>query len=500
MSKVLISWVGNTDLRAVNEGEQVGLGPIGQALKEREFDSIFLLNNYPKVKGGPYLKWLQAQTQARIDVRYINLSKPTNFGEIYEAAVGVIQDIHKSNGPTAELIFHLSPGTPAMAAVWIILAKTRYPAELIESSQVHGVTTASVPFEMSAEFIPNLLGRPDEKLKQLSSGLPLDAPGFSNIIHRSSTMQKLIEMAQRVAPRSTAVLIEGESGTGKELLASAIHRASPRRNKPLVIINCGAIPAELVESELFGHEKGAFTGANKPRTGHFEAADKGTLFLDEIGELPLAAQVKMLRALQEGEITSLGSRKSQKVDVRIIAATNRSLIKEVNAGRFREDLFYRLAVAILYIPPLRDRQGDIGLLIDGFLEVINRESKMEPGFEQKALSPSARNLLLKHSFPGNVRELQNTLLRAAIWSTRKRIEVEDIRAALLPTLTERRADILDRPLDNDFDLKKLLNEIAQHYLKQAIEQAHGNKTRAAKLVGFPSYQTFNNWMRRYEIE
>ena len=201
------------------------------------------------------MKWLLAQTQTRIEFRYINLSRPTHFGEIYEAATQAIQDVHKSNGPTAELTYHLSPGTPAMAAVWIILAKTRFPAELIESSKERGVTTAAVPFEMSAEFIPDLLQRPDEKLKQLSAGLPLEAPEFSNIIHRSSAMRKLIGMARRVAPRSTAVLIEGESGTGKELLASAIHRASPRRNKPLVVINCGAIPAELVESELFGHEK-----------------------------------------------------------------------------------------------------------------------------------------------------------------------------------------------------------------------------------------------------
>jgi DNA-binding NtrC family response regulator len=499
MSKVLISWVGETDLRAVNEGKQVGLGPIGRAVKEREFDSIFLLNNYPKVRGGPYLKWLQAQTQARIDIRYINLSKPTHFGEIYESAIGAIQEVRKANGATAELTFHLSPGTPAMAAVWIIIAKTRFPAELIESSLAQGVTTASVPFEMSAEFIPDFLQRPDEKLKQLSAGLPLEAPEFSDIIHRSSAMRKLIGMARRVAPRSAAVLIEGESGTGKELLASAIHRASPRRNKPLVVINCGAIPAELVESELFGHERGAFTGANRERTGYFEAAHEGTLFLDEIGELPLAAQVKLLRTLQDSQVTPIGSRKSKKIDIRIIAATNRSLINEVVAGRFREDLFYRLAVAILNTPPLRERQGDIGLLIDRFLEVINRESKMEPGFEHKTLSPAAKNLLLKHDFPGNVRELQNTLLRAVIWSTGKRIEAEDIRTAIIPSVQPRNTEILDRPLGNGFDLKKLLEEVAHHYLKRALEHAHGNKSKAAELVGFPNYQTFTNWTEKHGI-
>ncbi len=387
-----------------------------------------------------------------------------------------------------------------MAAVWIILAKTQFPAELIQSSKDYGVTTTSVPFDISAEFIPDLLRRQDEKLNQLSAGLPLEAPEFSDIIHRSSVMKKTIIMARRVAPRSVPVLIEGESGTGKELLAKAIHRASPRRDKPLVIINCGAIPAELVESELFGHEKGAFTGADKPRPGHFEVAHEGTLFLDEIGELPLAAQVKLLRTVQEGHVTRLGSSKSKKVAVRIIAATNRSLIKEVAVGRFREDLFYRLAVAILYVPPLRIRQGDIGLLVDRFLEVINRESALEPGFAPKILSPAARNVLLKHDFPGNVRELQNTLWRAAIWSSGGRIEVEDIHAALIPSILERNTEIIGRPLGNGFSLKELLGEIVRDYLKRAIEQAQGNKTKAAKLLGLPNYQTFDYWVKKYDIE
>src|SRR5581483_8539743 len=246
-----------------------------------------------------------------------------------------------------DLVLHLSPGTPAMAAVWIILAKTRFPAKLIESSRQHGIRTASVPFEISADFLPDLLRRPDEELERLSAGLPPEAPEFADIVHRGAGMKRVILRSRRVAARSVPVLIEGETGTGKELLARAIHQASPRKGRPFVAVNCGAIPGELVESELFGHEKGAFTGATAQRKGHFQETDGGTLFLDEVGELPKPAQVKLLRALQEGEVVPIGSSRPVKVDVRLIADTNRSLVQDVAAGQFREDLFHRLAVAVL---------------------------------------------------------------------------------------------------------------------------------------------------------
>src|SRR5690606_4522319 len=204
-----------------------------------------------------------------------------------------------------------------------------FPAELVESSREHGLRTASVPFDISADFIPDLLREQDERLRQRSAAEPPDAPEFADIIHRSRVMARLVQRARRVAIRNVPVLIEGESGTGKEMLARAIHRASMRRERPFVPVNCGAIPDDLVESELFGHEKGAFTGANQARKGYFEAADGGTLFLDELGELPGPAQVKLLRVLQEGEVVRLGSTKAAKVDVRIVAATNRTLSEEI---------------------------------------------------------------------------------------------------------------------------------------------------------------------------
>ncbi|ATB26895.1 sigma-54 interaction domain-containing protein [Melittangium boletus] len=476
------------------------MGPIAQALTVRSFDEAFLLSDYDDKVVQPYMKWLKGRCSTQIEVVPEKLSGPTQFGEIYEAAVRGIERALGDRRRETALSFYLSPGTPAMAAVWIILGKTRFPAELIESSREHGVRTASVPFDISAEFLPDLLREQDERLRLVSPGEAPLAPEFSDIIHKSRVMDRLIQRARRVAIRNVPVLIEGESGTGKELLARAIHRASPRKDRPFIAVNCGAIPAELVESELFGHEKGAFTGATQQRKGHFEAADGGTLFLDELGELPGPAQVKLLRTLQEGEVVRLGSSKPTKVDVRIIAATNRTLTEESASGRFREDLFYRLAVAVLKLPPLRERSGDLGVLIDHLLAQVNREAAGEPGFKEKKISSGAKNLLLTHPWPGNVRELLNTLRRAAIWSDGAAISSEDVREALLPVAATTRPEVLGRPLGSGFNLSELLKEVVRHYLGRAMDEAHGNKTKAAELVGLPSYQTLSNWLVKYEVQ
>jgi DNA-binding NtrC family response regulator len=443
---VLVSWIGMADLRAPEESVRVGVGPIAHAIERRSFDEAFLLSDHDTQVVQPYLQWLRARARSRIEVLEAKLSGPTQFGEIYEAAVRGVQRALADQARNTTLSFHLSPGTPAMAAVWILLGKTRFPAELIESTKEHGVRTASVPFDISVDFIPDLLRQQDERLREASAAQPPDAPEFADIIHKSRVMSRLIQRARRVALHSVPVLVEGESGTGKEMLARAIHRASPRRERPFIALNCGAIPAELVESELFGHERGAFTNAKERRLGHFEAANGGTLFLDELGELPGAAQVKLLRAVQEGEVVRVGSSTPVRVDVRVVAATNRTLTDEIGAGRFREDLFYRLAVAVLKIPPLRDRSGDLGVLVDHLLAQVNREASVEPGFKEKKISAGAKNLLLAHPWPGNVRELLNTLRRAAIWSDGSAISAEDVRDALLPATGRARPEVLGRAL------------------------------------------------------
>ncbi len=239
----------------------------------------------------------------------------------------------------------------------------------------------------------------------------ISAPlAFEEIVGSSPSFRAALAIAAKAARARIPVLIEGESGVGKEVVAHAIHAASPRAKAPMVKINCGAIPQNLVESELFGHERGAFTGAFDRRIGHFVSASGGTIFLDEVSELPLEAQVKLLRVLEDGEVTPLGARQPVHVDTRIIAATNRRLIEEVEAGRFREDLYYRLNVVQIVIPPLRERAGDIGALARHLLSRIAQQ----PGLRSLGITSEALDLLVRHNWPGNVRQLHNTLFRAAV--------------------------------------------------------------------------------------
>jgi len=494
---ILVAWIGRADLRAGRGEVSVGPGPICQAAQSHAYSSIHLLSDFDAGEAKSFVKWLATKTDSTIQVHPVKLSSPINFGEIYQGVVSVLNNIQAAS---ARITYHLSPGTPAMQSVWILLAKTTHPARLIQSSPEAGVEEANVPFDISAEFIPQILQQSDKRIAEMAQGVTDEGAEFSNIVHRSAVMKRVIEQAKRVAIRSIPILIEGESGTGKELMARAIHRSSPRSANSFVTVNCGAIPPELVESEFFGHKRGSFTGAVADRRGHFERADGGTLFLDEIGDLPKPIQVKLLRTLQEGEVIPVGSSDPRKIDVRVIAATNRTLIEEVAAGNFRDDLFYRLAVAIIKLPPLRERAGDISLLIDHLLEHINLSSS-EIGLKNKQISAAAKNLMLQHRWAGNVRELVNTLQRATVWSDDDVIGLEAMREAILdsPKLA-RGGDILGRAIDEGVQLESLMSQVAHHYLKRALEHTHGNKTRAAELLGIGSYQTLTNWMEKYGLD
>ncbi|HOJ69844.1 MAG TPA: sigma-54 dependent transcriptional regulator, partial [Candidatus Hydrogenedentes bacterium] len=289
----------------------------------------------------------------------------------------------------------------------------------------------------------------------------LDLP--PGIVAESETLRNLFRQAFRVAPTSAAVLLTGESGTGKEIFARLIHARSNRASGPMVTVNMGAVPEQLAESELFGHEKGAFTGADTSRAGRFEEADGGTLFLDEIGELPLSLQPKLLRVLETGEFRRIGGTTDRRANVRVIAATNRDLEREVTAGRFREDLFYRLNVFPLRIPPLRERREDIIPLAELFL-----------GPWKKRLSPAAARLLAAWSWPGNARELRNVVERAAILADGDMILPEDLPDAL------RNAPRSDRP---DAPGRPLMEEAQRRAIREALEKTGGNRTKAAQLLG-----------------
>ncbi len=308
------------------------------------------------------------------------------------------------------------------------------------------------------------------------------------IIYKNAQMVELVNMASRVAASRASVLIQGESGTGKEVLARLIHQLSPRAHKPIIVVNCGALQENLLESELFGHEKGAYTGAGSRRIGRFEEADGGTLFLDEIGELSPAIQVKLLRFLQEREISRLGSNLSISVDVRIISATNRDLEVQVKEGAFREDLFYRLKVVTMSLPPLRERKEDLPALIDHFMEKFAREN----GKNIQGITAEARDRLLKYDYPGNVRELVNILERAIVIARDDYITVNDL------------------PFKNDFfagtagkktqgSLRESLEELEKHLIGEAMDKAGDNQTRAAEILGM-SERMLRYKLKKYELK
>jgi two-component system response regulator AtoC len=315
---------------------------------------------------------------------------------------------------------------------------------------------------------------------------------FENMVGESEGMQKVFEAIRKISDYKASVLIVGESGTGKEMVARAIHYNSSRGGGPFVAVNCGAIPETLLESELFGHERGAFTDAKREKRGSFELAHRGTLFLDEIGEMSLAAQVKLLRVLQEGEVKRLGSERPILVDVRIIAATVQDLSRSVTEGKFREDLFYRLNVLPLRLPPLREKKEDIPLLVDHFIQEFNQQHHLEV----EGVSEETMDFLMEYSWPGNVRELENVVRRSMILSPSRRID-----ARLLPS------EVLEgrwAPFKRDFgkeelSIKKAARIMEEQLIRKALKKTKGNRTQASRILEI-SHPALLSKMKRYGIE
>jgi two-component system response regulator AtoC len=295
----------------------------------------------------------------------------------------------------------------------------------------------------------------------------------AGIVGRSPRIAQAIALADKVARHPSTVLITGESGTGKELIARHIHDASPRASRPFVAVNCAAIPEALLESELFGHAKGAFTGATAERQGLFEEAHEGTLFLDELGDLPVSLQVKLLRALQEGEVRRVGDNASRSVDVRLVAATARDLESDVAEGKFRADLYYRINVVRIHLPALRERSEDIPELVRHFIERFNRRL----GMHVTGAAPAAMRALVEYPWPGNVRELENVVERAMVLTDGQQLCVEQLPTLAAP-VTRNEAAV--SPLD--LSVKRRTEELERALIKEALERTRGNRTRAAKLL------------------
>jgi len=310
----------------------------------------------------------------------------------------------------------------------------------------------------------------------------LTRTGFSGMVGKNARMVQVYELIEKVAPTPSSVLITGESGTGKELVAKAIHMNSPRQDKAFITVNCAALAENLLESELFGHEKGAFTGAYTMRKGRFELADGGTLFLDEIGEIPLSLQAKLLRALQEKSFERVGGSKTLSVDVRIISATNKDLREEVDSGRFREDLYYRLKVIHVVLPPLRERMDDIPILVEYFVRTV-AERLAKPGL---SISPEALRLMVMLPWEGNVRELENTIERAAILCNNNRIEADDVQpestGKIVPAAWSHTMD-LAQLIPDSAELGDVLYAVEEKMLNRALESTGFVQARAAEKLG-----------------
>jgi DNA-binding NtrC family response regulator len=394
----------------------------------------------------------------------------------------VISDWKLPDGDGGELLRFVRERHPDVAFVMV----TAYGsiARAVEAIRAGADDYLAKPFERGALLVAiertlrgRRLARENRRLAQELG----ERDRLVDLLGRSAAMQRLFARVERLAPTDATILLTGESGTGKELAARALHQLSPRCQRPFVAVNCAAIPENLLESEFFGVERGAFTGADRSRPGRFEAADGGTLLLDEIGELPLALQPKLLRALQEGRITRVGGSRELAVDVRVVAATNRDLAAEVAAGRFRQDLFYRLNVVPLELPPLRERREDLPLLLEHFAE----RSARRHGLAVPRFPPAVSKRLLEHTWPGNVRELANVVERLLLLAEQGEVAAADLPPEIAGTSVERAPDGAFRLPPGGVRW----NELERSLLEQALAAAHGNRARAARLVDLP-YKAF----------
>jgi two-component system response regulator AtoC len=379
------------------------------------------------------------------------------------------------------------PGVP------VILMSAYGSADLaVEAMRRGAYDYVAKPFQPAEVLLTLRKARERERLRRANQLLQRDvqrAVGDRPIVAASPAMIQVLELVERAAEYKATVLLQGESGTGKEVLARALHAQSPRRDEAFVAVNCAAIPEALLESELFGHAKGAFTGADRARRGLFAEADGGTLFLDEIGELPMALQAKLLRVLQEEEVRPVGESKARRVDVRVLAATARDLEVEVAAGRFREDLFYRLDVVRVKVPPLRERREDVPLLVDHFLG----RTRQLLGKAVRSIDDDALDRLMSYAWPGNVRELENVLERAAILARSDRLTLADLPPNLQAVQADRRGP------GRDLSLRRARRALEARLIVEALEATGGNRTHAARLLGI-SHRALLYKLKEYGLQ
>jgi DNA-binding NtrC family response regulator len=421
----------------------------------------------------------------QVDIRCFSLDDPTDYAAILNGLRGHFCEL-ACEYPQAQYFIATASGTPQMHACWVLLAASgEVPARLLHLRPSRFVTSerpAVSEVDLSHPEFPTIRPRRWLGLEATDDDVqdPQEVIDRLRIVGSHPALTRVLETARLLSASDVPVLILGESGTGKELVASLIHELSARADAPFVTVNCAAVPEQLAESVLFGHRKGAFTGAARDHRGKFEEAHGGTLFLDELGELSSEVQAKLLRAVQEGTVEPLGESRPRQVDVRLVAATNRDLAGAIAQGEFREDLYYRLSVGEVRLPPLRDRRSDIPTLAVHFLDLANQRLK-----RPKALTPEALTSLLAHRWSGNVRELSNVIQRAALLTRGQEIRPEDLELA-----SPARSTVAIPEPSAGFSVEAHLKETRKALFGRALEIAQGNQSEAARLLGVTPQAVF----------
>lgn len=494
--KALFSFIGNQDPRT-SRGDE---GPILTLLRYRQdFDKIILF--YTPDKTGDIIENLKNEIylvspESNIEIYSLPISDPTNHEEILGSLRGSMSEILKKLSDT-ECYISISSGTPAMHACWILLAAGgEIPAYILHKREERfvkkGQSVISEINPRSGSFpsvSPNIiLG----ETPQIDSSVVRQAIKDIGIIGNHKLIKDAVESTITVANTDASVLIRGESGTGKELFAQLIHRISKRCDNPFIAFNCATLPESLVESELFGHEKGAFTNAMRTQIGKFELANLGTLFLDEIGDMSLNAQAKILRALNEKQISRVGGTQDIALDVRVIAATNKNLEEAIQKNAFREDLFYRLNVVPIYLPSLKEIRDDIPVLVLNLLREANKKYQKE-----RALTQNALQKMKNHDWNGNIRELKNAVERLVI--TSREDTIDENNSVLLSICSGSNNEIFFSEIREGFSLGAHISLIRKHFIADALEKVKGNQAEAAKLLGI-SAQAISRYLKKHNIK
>lgn len=515
--KLLFSWIGHADLQAFalerkDMGGHVetvtgkalpnakGKGPLATIISSSgiSFDHIYLVSS----DADPLYEHYARSVGKKASLKVVRLTSPANYEEVYAATNSILEGIaSQGKAGATELFFNLSSGTPTMASIMVLLGNSRFPGRLLQAF-AGKVEEARLPFKVDL-FLPDLL---DKSLQRFTESGPKIDEAFGHVSGSGPLITKAKYVAARFAQRDASVLLVGETGVGKELFAGAVHKISGRSARTMIEINCAAIPESLQESILFGHRRGAFTGANCDYAGAFQQADGSTLFLDEVGELSPATQAKLLRALQPSmdeatttrTIMPMGASSPLKVDVRIIAATNRNLASMIRSGAFRRDLYHRLNQGLVYIPAVRERLTDLSAITDDVMRGINTEFFPKPG-DARTLSRDARSFILNYDWPGNVRQLRQVLLQSALLADGE-VTRNHLHDALADELGVDDHPVPLAPFGEGFVLSEFLRDIEVKALGEAKQRGRGNKTAAAKQLGMQDNRFLDSRLRALGVD